>query len=87
MAQLARFLVSKKKRRFQEEGFDLDLTYVTENIVAMGFPSEGTEGFFRNPFGEVVKFLEARHRGHYKVYNLCSERTYETKKFPGEVVR
>ena len=59
MAQLARFLVSKKKRRFQEEGFDLDLTYVTENIVAMGFPSEGTEGFFRNPFGEVVKFLEA----------------------------
>lgn len=59
--------MSKKKRRFQEEGYDLDLTYVTEQIVAMGFPSEGTEGWFRNPLGEVVKFLEARHKGHYKV--------------------
>lgn len=78
---ILRGAVSKKKRRYQTDSFDLDLTYVTERIIAMGYPSESVEAAFRNPYKEVFRFLETQHRGHYKVYNLCCERGYEPSKF------
>jgi hypothetical protein len=34
-----RKLVSKKKRRFQQDGYDLDLSYVTPTVIVMSFPS------------------------------------------------
>ena len=78
-------LVSKKKRRFKEDGYDLDLSYVTDNIIAMGYPSESMESMYRNSLEDVKRFLEERHRDHYKVYNLCSERCYDIQKFHGRV--
>lgn len=57
--------VSKKKIRYQRDGFDLDLTYITPRIIAMGFPSEGTEGWIRNPMTEVQRFFEEYHPGRY----------------------
>eukprot|EP00252_Welwitschia_mirabilis_P005953 TRINITY_DN1654_c0_g1_i1.p1 TRINITY_DN1654_c0_g1~~TRINITY_DN1654_c0_g1_i1.p1 ORF type:complete len:630 (-),score=131.28 TRINITY_DN1654_c0_g1_i1:233-2122(-) len=89
----ARHMVSQNKIRYQDDGFDLDLTYITENIIAMGFPagdfSSGilgyVEGFYRNHMEEVIKFFETRHKGRYKVYNLCSERLYDASLFEGKV--
>lgn len=81
--------VSKKKKRFvdAEGGFDLDLSYITPRIIAMGFPSQGREGLYRNPMPEVQRFFETRHSGHYRVYNLCSERAYDPAEFGGCAAR
>jgi hypothetical protein len=68
MAGFVRSVVSKKKKRFVEDGFDLDLTYITPRIIAMGFPSSGMEGIYRNPLPEVQRFFAKRHAGHYKVH-------------------
>jgi len=82
-ARLLRGLVSKKKQRFQESGFDLDLSYIGERIIALGYPSEGSEAAYRNPMSEVQRFFRTFHPGaqRYKIYNLCSERKYAWDKF------
>ena len=65
-----RSLVSLKKRRYRGEGFDLDLTYVTNNLIAMGFPSVGIEGAYRNAASDCRRFLQLKHGVHFKV---CSD--------------
>ncbi|KAI8597034.1 hypothetical protein EDD21DRAFT_229586 [Dissophora ornata] len=86
---LLRHVVSKQKRRFvdREAGMDLDLTYITPSLIAMGFPAKSFEAIYRNPMSDVEKFLDGRHEGAYKVYNLCSERSYSDQRFHGRVAQ
>lgn len=82
-----RQLISQNKRRYQQDGFDLDLTYVTNRVIATSFPSSGVWSLYRNPIEKVAAFLDTKHRDRYKLYNLCSERTYETHHFHDRVER
>eukprot|EP00644_Phytophthora_capsici_P013496 jgi/Phyca11/528394/estExt2_fgenesh1_pm.C_PHYCAscaffold_290089 len=87
MLAVPRALVSQNKRRFQQDGFDLDLGYVHPRIIVMGYPAVGVEFLFRNPRSEVQQFLEHRHSGDYFVFNFCDEpkRSYPPSIFDGRV--
>ncbi len=61
----------------EKNGFNLDLSFITENIIAMGFPSTGMEGIYRNNREDVKRFFKLKYDKHYKVFNLCSEREYD----------
>ena len=77
-ANIFKRLVSKKKRRLQTEFYDLDMAYITERVIGMGFPATGAERLYRNSLTDLRSFLDNFHEG-YKIYNLCIEkgRIYE----------
>ena len=52
----------------------------------MSFPSQGLRSWYRNSIRDVSAFMDAHHRDRYRVYNLCSERTYDEAWFHGAVV-
>ena len=79
--------ISENKRRFQVDGYDLDLTYILTNVIAMSFPSKGTKALYRNKIDNVAKFFEDKYSDteniDYMIYNLCSEMEYDHRKFHG----
>ena len=73
-ANLLKRLVSKQKRRLQDENFDLDMSYITQRVIAMGFPSVGCETIYRNALPDVLQFFHEKHNDQVKIYNLCLEK-------------
>ena len=40
---------SKTRKRLVQDQYDLDLTFITPQIIAMGYPSVWPENMYRNP--------------------------------------
>ncbi|KAK9831419.1 hypothetical protein WJX81_003210 [Elliptochloris bilobata] len=60
-----------------------DLLLNTKEIPGFG---TGVARLFRNSAPEVLSVLESKHAGHFRVYNLCAERTYPAARLGGHVV-
>ena len=74
--------VSGKRNRLKQGDYDLDITYITERILAMSFPAQGFESCYRNSMSDVANYLEEKHRRHHRIYNL-SNRKYNPERFRG----
>ena len=70
---------------------DLDLTYITENIIAMAFPYDRSKAKQKvidvagNDIRQVAAFLENHHAGHYMIWNI-SEEAYDYSFFNDQVL-
>ncbi|KAJ8376857.1 hypothetical protein SKAU_G00074370 [Synaphobranchus kaupii] len=62
-----------------EEGYELDLTYITERIIAVSFPRGCSEGTYLHNLQDVTRMLRSKHADNYLVINL-SERRYDLTK-------
>jgi len=51
-----REIVSGKKKRMKDAGYNLDLSYICPRIIGMSFPAEGLETAFRNNIKDVDDF-------------------------------
>ncbi|TBU41726.1 phosphatases II [Dichomitus squalens] len=91
MGDYIRRLVSGKKARYKDSELDveLDLAYITDQVIVMGYPASGIEGLYRNRREDAKKFLEHRHGKNFWVFNFCpiKENSYPASFFDGRVSR
>lgn len=73
--------VSGDRIRFTQDGFDLDLAYITTQIIAMSVPAVGYEALICNPYQEVAQFLNERHFKQYLLVNTTEEQRYPNDVF------
>ncbi|RDX54610.1 phosphatases II [Lentinus brumalis] len=91
MTDYVRRLVSGKKARHKDDDLDLDLdlAYITDRVIVMGYPASGLEGLYRNRREDAKKFLDHHHGKNYWVFNFCpiKENSYPADVFDGRVSR
>ena len=76
--------VSGPKKRYIDDKYNLDLTYITPRIIAMAFPASGFKSLYRNKIEEVTQFLNEKHDENFLVLNL-SGNEYNKSMFKGKV--
>jgi len=80
-----RSLVSGTRRRYKDDGFNVDMTYISKNVIVMSFPGNGcVQTQYRNDHREVRRLLDMRHGDNYHVFNV-SESQYDKSRFYGRV--
>ncbi|KAM3605152.1 uncharacterized protein V6R79_021456 [Siganus canaliculatus] len=57
-----------------EEGYELDLTYITERIIAVSFPWSCSEEIYSHNLKDVTRMLKSKHADNYLIINLSEKR-------------
>ena len=65
-----RSMVSGTRKRYKKNGYDLDLTYITERLIAMSFPASGIESTYRNHISSVSKLCGSFFRSLSLLKNI-----------------
>ncbi|XP_043444356.1 tensin-3 isoform X5 [Prionailurus bengalensis] len=68
-----------------EDGRELDLTYITERIIAVSFPASCSEESYLHNLQEVTRMLRSKHGDNYLVLNL-SEKRYDLTKLNPKIL-
>ncbi|XP_068252100.1 tensin-3 isoform X5 [Nyctibius grandis] len=68
-----------------EEGYELDLTYITERIIAVSFPASCSEETYFHNLQDVTRMLKSKHGDNYLVLNL-SEKRYDLAKLNPKIM-
>ncbi|NXM07616.1 TENS3 protein, partial [Tyrannus savana] len=68
-----------------EEGYELDLTYITERIIAVSFPASCSEETYLHNLQDVTRMLRSKHGNNYLVLNL-SEKRYDLAKLNPKIM-
>eukprot|EP01038_Epipyxis_sp_PR26KG_P004234 gene4234-6011_t len=62
--------LNTQRNRFNHDGFDIDLTYLTDRVIVMGNPYQDDK------VEEYRRFYSSRHANHHRIINLSSESDY-----------
>uniref|UniRef100_A0A674MZ69 Tensin 3 n=1 Tax=Takifugu rubripes TaxID=31033 RepID=A0A674MZ69_TAKRU len=65
-----------------EEGYELDLTYITERIIAVSFPRGCSEEIYSHNLKDVTRMLKSKHADNYLIINLSEKRHDLTRMNP-----
>ncbi|KAM4605705.1 tensin-3 [Polymixia lowei] len=65
-----------------EEGYELDLTYITERIIAVSFPRACSEEIYSHNLKDVTRMLKSKHADNYLIINLSERRNDLSKMNP-----
>ncbi|CAK0796286.1 unnamed protein product [Prorocentrum cordatum] len=78
-----RHQLSGDRLRFIQDGFDLDLQYISPQIIVMADPTVGSDAILHNPLKDVARFLNERHTNRYLLLNVTEDRRYPLGPFFG----
>ena len=58
----------------QDSSFDLNIFYIAEKVIAIGYTSTGMETLYHNSLDDIIKLFSKRYNNEVNVYNLCLEK-------------
>jgi phosphatidylinositol-3,4,5-trisphosphate 3-phosphatase/dual-specificity protein phosphatase PTEN len=72
--------------RYVDGEYNIDLTYITNRIIAMGFPGDSMKKMFgNNRIQKIAQYLDQYHHGTYLIFNL-SRTSYDESKFDNNIM-